>query len=95
MSIIRLRVNQAHVQPPSADGRIMVAGIGYDSGEHTRENVCARDVLFFDSSLDEVRSFAQAILDALPQPPLGAQANESTTTDFRAYQGIPGDIDWL
>jgi hypothetical protein len=91
MSIIRVHVSEFRVQPPSADNPLMLVCAGYNSDQHAPENTCSRDVLSFDGSVEELRSFAQAILDALPE----AGTKQSEPIDFRAYQGIPDDIPWL
>lgn len=96
MPVIRVHVNEFRVHASSAADGLMVACAGYNSdNKYTPENTCSRDVLFLDGSVEELRSFAQAILDALSQPPPEAQTKPSEPIDFKAYQGIPDDIPWL
>jgi hypothetical protein len=96
MPMMRVHVNEFRVQLPYADDGLMVGCVRYNSdNKHAPENTCSRDVLFLDGSVEELRSFAQAILDALSQPPPQAQTKQSESIDFKIYQGIPDDIPWL
>jgi len=95
MSSIVVHVNEFDKQLTAADYRLMVVCVAYDFKATTLGNEPAPEVFVFGGSVQEVRSFAQAIVAALPQLSPEADGGQGAITDFRAYQGIPDDIDWL